>query len=205
MDIVITVLLALVNAASGIAGSVVSLKKRSEVSRIRFAALFVALASAGIGLVTFQAIRAAQSNEESRKTLLGDAERPPFVSVISLPGRTRFVTTNDSNYPAYGTRIQLYSDANKATAIRTYDYPDMAAHVAFLDEKLWTADDDVSEHRFTASIATRTGLVSEELILRRAGNNQWMAASRVRQGMRTLEEHIDSSWPRDQSGQVNWN
>lgn len=135
--------------------------------------------------------------------MLGDAEHPPFLAVISLPGFTRFVTTNGSDYPAYGTKIQLYDDADK-NLLRSYDYPEIAAHLAFLDDKPWIPPDGVDQRHFTAYITTRTGLVTEELILRKAGNNQWMRASRVRQGMRTLEEDVDSAWPRDKNGQIEW-
>ena len=60
------------------------------------------------------------------------------------------------------------------------------------------------ERRFTAEIVTRNGVFMEDLILRQAGNNQWMRASRVRQGMRLLETDIDSAWPRNAKGDVNW-
>lgn len=204
MDILIAGLLGLVQGLFGLAGALVSLKDWSQRARIGFAIGFGLLTVVGLGLVVWQAVLAHQSGEAATKALLGDAERPPFVSVISLPGNTRFVTTNTSDYPAYGTKIQLHDDTHRTTALRTYDYAEMAAHLAFLDEKPWTPDDDASEHRFTAQITTRTGLVFEELVLRRAGNDQWMSASRVRQGMRTLEENVDSSWPRDKYGQVDW-
>jgi hypothetical protein len=183
----------------------VSLKKWGQRTRDNFAIVLAILSFAGVPLIAWQAVRSVQSSDESRKTLLGDPERPPFVSVISLPGNTRFVTTNSSDFPAYGTKIQLHDDTHRATAIRTYNYPEIAAYVAILDDTPWTPEDDASEHRFAAEITTRTGLLSEELILRRTGNNQWMRASRVRQGMRTLEQDVDSAWPRDKDGQVNWN
>ena len=80
----------------------------------------------------------------------------------------------------------------------------MPAHVGRVDDNAWIPDDDAPEHRFTAQITTRTGLVFEQLILRRAENNQWMKALRVTQGMRTLEQEVDSAWPRDQNGQPDW-
>jgi hypothetical protein len=204
MDIAIAVMLGLQQAVFGFAGAVVALGKWSRSARVRFAILFGILSLVGFALITWQALRAVQSYAENRKTLLGDAERPPFVAVISLPGNTRFVTTNISDYPAYGTKIQLYDDANRSVPLRTFDYPEMAAHLAFLDDKPWTPDDNAPEHHFTAQISTRTGLVFEELILHRTDNNQWMRASRVRQGMRTLEEDVDSSWPRNDKGQIEW-
>src|SRR5271163_4004250 len=117
MDILVGVLLAAQQATFGVLGVVVSLNHR----RIRYAFFFGALALIGIGLTVWQAVLAHQSGEAATKSLLGDAERPPFVSVISLPGNTRFVTTNSSDYPAYGTHIQLDDDTNR-TSIRTFDY-----------------------------------------------------------------------------------
>jgi hypothetical protein len=207
MDIFIVVMLSLMSALNGSAW--VFVKKRSEKwspsSRNRFAVCLAILSFLGVPLVGWQAIRAAHGGEENRKTQLGDAERPPFVSIISLPGSTRFVTTNISDFPAYGTKIQLHDGTHRTTALRTYDYPEMAAHTAILDDKSWTPEDDVSEHRFTAEIVTRTGIVYEELILRRTGNDQWMRACRVQQGMRILEQDVDSAWPRGQDGQPDWN
>jgi hypothetical protein len=187
-------------AVFGVLAVIVSLSHR----RVRYAFIFGGLAVVGIVMVVWQAFLARQSNEATTKALLGDAERPPYVSVMSLPRKTRFVIANISDFPAYGTQIQVHDDTHKTTAVRSYEYPQIAAHVAILDENPWIPDDDASEHRFTAQITTRTGIVSEELILRKAGNNQWMKACRVQQGMRTLEQDIDSSWPRDQSGQVEW-
>jgi hypothetical protein len=200
LDIFVAVLLAVQQAVFGVLAVIMSLKH----GRRRYAVIFVALSLVGIVLVFWQAVLAHQSGEESKKAMLGDPERPPYVSIISLPGNTRFVVTNASDFPAYGTKIQLHDETHKTTALRTYDYPEMAAHLAVLDNKPWNPEDDSSEHRFTAEITTRTGLVSEELILRRAGNNQWMRASRIRQGMRTLEQDVDSSWPRDRNGQIDW-
>ena len=40
---------------------------------------------------------------------------------------------------------------------------------------------------FTGTLSTRTGIVTENLMLRKAGNDQWMRASRVMQGMHLLE------------------
>jgi hypothetical protein len=204
MDILVAGLLGLVQGLFGLAGALVSLKEWSQRARIRFAIGFGILTAAGLGFVVWQAVLAHQSGESATKSLLGDGERPPFVSIISLPGNIHFVTTNSSDFPAYGTKIQVHDETHKASALRSYDYPEMAAHLAVLDDKPWAPDDDASEHRFTAEIVTRAGLASEEIILRRAGNNQWMRACRVQQGMRTLEEDVDSSWPRDDQGQVEW-
>jgi hypothetical protein len=200
MDVFVAALLAMQQAIFGVLAVIMS----SKYHRMRYAVGFGALSAIGIALVIWQAVLAHQSNDAAVEAQLGDAERPPFVSVISLPANTWFVTVNNSDYPAYGTKIQLYDDANGATAIRSYNHPEMAAHLAIRDDKPWTPSDMTTEHHLTAQITTRTGLVREELILRKTDNNQWMRASRVRQGMRTLEQDVDSSWPRDEYGQVDW-
>jgi len=164
MDIAIAVLLGSLQAIWGLAGNAVSLGTWSRRARLRFAAFFSILSIAGIGVVAWQAVRASQSSEESKKTILGDAEHPPFLAVISLPGFARFVATNGSDYPAYGIRIQVYDDAAKVV-VRNYNYPEMAAHVAFVDDKPWMPPEGATKCHFTASITTRTGLVYEELIL----------------------------------------
>jgi hypothetical protein len=208
MDIFIAVLLGLVQALFGLAGAAVALKTWTRRARLRFAVFFVLLAICGIGLVAWQAVRAfrssEESKEESKKISLGDARHPPWLGVISLPGITRFITTNGSDYPVYGVKIRLY-DAATQTQLRNYDYPEIAAHLAFFDDAPWIPPDGAADCHFTAQITTRAGVYFEELILRRMENNQWMRAARVRQGMRTLEEDIDSAWPRDRSGQIKWN
>lgn len=73
-----------------------------------------------------------------------------------------------------------------------------------MDDQLWTPPDDRPQRHFTATISTRTGIVIEELMLRRSGNGQWMRASRVMQGMRLLDTDIDSAWPRNSRGEVDW-
>lgn len=52
------------------------------------------------------------------------------------------------------------------------------------------------EHRFSAEIVSRTGIAHEELILRPAGNNQWMMACRI-DGHISKCQQPDSAWPRD--------
>jgi hypothetical protein len=204
MDVFVSVVLFMVSAMFGYLGAIVPLQKRSAHSLGRLRIYFGLLSLAGLALGTWQALRASQSSEENRKAFLGDPERPSYVSVISLPSNTRFVRVNPSDYPAYGVYIQLYDDADKTNPMRKYTPTEMAAHTAIADEQPWTPNDNL-EHHFTAQIGTRTGVVYEELVLRPAGNNQWMKACRVRQGMRTLEEDVDSSWPRDKNGQVEWN
>lgn len=201
MDIFVAVLLALQQATFGVLASVIALKHRA---RVRYAIVFGILSLLGIALAGWQALITYKGTEETRKELLGDPERPPFVTIMSLPGVTHFVTLNNSDYPAYGTKIQLHDETHKTSPVRNYEYAEMAAHLGIIDYKAWSPDDDASEHRFGVDITTRTGLVFEDLVLRRAGNGQWMRASRVRQGMRTLEEDVDSSWPRDQNGQPDW-
>ena len=202
MDIFVAAVLGLLNALFGIAGMSEFGNRLGKRTRVGILVTFLVLTE---GLIVWQASLAHQSGEENKKTQLGDSERPPFISVISLPNATHFVTVNDSDYPAYEPEMLLYDDTHKTQPLRNYAWPEIPAHAARVDDKLWTPEDDASEHRFTAQITTRTGLYLEELILRRAGNDQWMRACRVRQGMRTLEQDVDSAWPRDKSGQVKWN
>jgi hypothetical protein len=42
------------------------------------------------------------------------------------------------------------------------------------------------------------------MLVQRTENNQWMRANRVIQGMRTLREDVDSAWPRDTKGNIDW-
>jgi hypothetical protein len=88
--------------------------------------------------------------------------------------------------------------------VRDWNYAEMGAHQAFMDDQLWIPLDDTLQRHFTATISTRTGIVTEELMLRKAGNDQWMRASRVIQGMHLLETDIDSGWPRNSGGEVDW-
>jgi hypothetical protein len=105
MDVAIAAMLALIQLLSGSAWAGLFAKTWKESVRARF---FMVLSAISLVLVILQAFHAHQSSEENRKSLFGDAERPPFVSVISLPGNTRFVRVNSSGYPAYSTSIQLY-------------------------------------------------------------------------------------------------
>ena len=115
--------------------------------------------------------------------------------------------TNGSNYPCYGIRIRMYDDTDKdspAPIVRDYVYSELAAHTALMDDQLWVPPDNRVQRHFTIAISTRTGVVTEDLILRQAGNDQWMRASRVMQGMRLLETDIDSAWPRNDKDEVEW-
>ncbi|MCE5309693.1 MAG: hypothetical protein LLG20_18825 [Acidobacteriales bacterium] len=182
-----------------------SLKDWTDKARSRFLVLFIALSVVGIAIVALQAVRAAQSSEDTKRNLLGDPEHPPFVAVISLPGFTRFVVTNPSGYPAYGVKVQLYDEAcGNQKPIRSYEYNDMASHAAVIDDQPWTPTNSAPQQRFTASISTRAGLVRQEMILRRSGNNQWMRASRTRNGMQILGQDVDSSWPRNSKGEIDF-
>lgn len=138
---------------------------------------------------------------------MGDAEHPPFVAAISLPRLTRFIVTNNSSYPSYGIRIRMYDDTvadTPASIVRDYVYPELPAHAALMDDEVWIPPDAAPQRHLTAVITTRTGVYYEELILRQAGNNQWMRAIRVMQGMRQLQSDIDSAWPRNGRGDVDW-
>jgi hypothetical protein len=78
----------------------------------------------------------------------------------------------------------------------------MTAHSALMDDSEWTPPEPVIPHRFLCQISTRTGIYSEDLILRPTDGGQWMRATRVRQGNRVLEEDVDSNWPRDNQGKM---
>jgi hypothetical protein len=202
MDAVITVLLAVLQLAFALLGVLMSLKSwRQRVERYAVALLLV-LGPAGVGLVAWQAVRAQRGSEQNRRILLGDSEHPPYVAVISLPGNTRFIVLNSSDYPAYGIRIRLWDET--ARCVHEWKYPEMAAHTAFRDDNPWVLSDETARRRFVADITTRTGVVREELLLRRDANNQWTKAVRVRSGTRTLAEDVDSDWPRNAKGQVDW-
>jgi len=202
MDAVIAVLLAVLQAAFAVLGARVSLKPPGKRAGQRFMVLFLVLGVAGVALVGWQAVRARASSKENRLTVLGDSDHPPYVAVISLPGNTRFIVSNSSDYPAYGIRIRLRDET--ARCVREWEYPELAAHTAFLDDNPWVPPDETAQRRFVADITTRTGLVREELLLRRDGDNQWTKALRVRRGTRTLVEDVDSDWPRNAKGQVDW-
>ena len=164
------------------------------------------LAAVGLSLTIWQAVLMKRTSEDTTRASMGDADHPPFIALISLPGVHRFVVTNGSNYPCYGVRIRMFDDTAKdapARIVRDWNYAEMGAHQALIDDQLWIPPDDTLQRHFTASISTRTGIVTEELMLRKAGNDQWMRASRVMQGMHLLETDIDSAWPRS-GGEVDW-
>jgi hypothetical protein len=101
----------------------------------------------------------------------------------------------------------MFDDTTKdgtARIVRDWNYAEIGAHQAFMDDQPWIPLDGTLERHFTATISTRTGIVTEDLMLRKAENDQWMRASRVMQGMRLLETDIDSAWPRNSRGEVDW-
>jgi len=207
MNLFVAILIGVVQAVTAVTGSFVSSKKFTLTQKRPFFWAFVGLAIGGLGLTIWQAVLVTKSGEDATRKQMGDADHPPFVALISMPGRPRFVVTNGSDYPAFGIRIRLYDDTVKGAqpvVVRNYVYQELAAHTALMDDELWVPPDDTPERRFAAEIATRNGVFTEDLILRQAGNNQWMRASRVRQGMRLLETDIDSAWPRNAKGDVDW-
>ncbi len=205
MDILIAVLLGATQVASGLLGTAISMKEYTGGRRYRVMALFGLLSLLGLVLIGWQAVRASEGNEAVKRTMLGDAERPPFIAVLSMPGHTRFVVTNPSDYPAFSVRVKLYDEAcRNGGPIRSYEYAELRAHGAVIDPKPWVPIGNAPEQRFTASIETRAGLARQEMILRKVESNQWMRASRVMDGMRLLDLDIDSSWPRNDKGEVDW-
>jgi len=200
MSFLVAIAIGIVQTVTAIIGSYVSSKKFTYKEKRPFFGVFIGRAAAGLCLSIWQAVLIKRSGEDTTRTALGDSDHPPFVALISLPGVHRFVVTNGSNYPCYGVRIRMFDDTARdapARIVRDWNYAELGAHQALMDDQLWTPPHDAPERHFTASISTRTGIVTEELILTKAGNNQWMRASRVMQGMRLLGTDIDSAWLRN--------
>jgi hypothetical protein len=208
MNFFVAIAIGLVQTVTAVVGSYVASKKFTYKQKRPFFWAFIALAAVGLGLTIWQAVLIKRTSEDATRNAMGDADHPPFIALISLPGTHRFVVTNESNYPCYGVRIRMFDDTAKdvpAQIVRDWNYSEMGAHQALMDDQLWIPPDDAPQRHFTATISSRTGIVTEELILRKAGNDQWMRASRVMQGMHLLETDIDSAWPRNSGGGVDWN
>ena len=207
MSFFIAIAIGVVQTITAIIGSYVASKKFTYKQKRPFFWVFIWLAGVGLGLTIWQAVLMKRSSEDSARSAMGDPDHPPFIAIISLPGVHRFVVTNGSNYPCYGIRIRMLDDTvidAPARIVRDWNYTEIGAHQALMDDQLWIPPDDRPQRHFTATISTRTGIVTEELILRKAGNNQWMRASRLMQGVRLLETDIDSEWPRNSRGDVDW-
>jgi hypothetical protein len=182
---------------------------RGSKDKIRrwFLAIFISLGVLGWSLMTWQSIAAKTSAEESVKDAMGDPEHPPYVAVISLPHLTRFVVTNASNHPAYGIRIRLVDDTSPTSPgilVHDFVYSELAAHTALMEGFPWTPPNAAECQHFTALIATRNGVVMEEMILMHDGNDQWAHAIRVMQGSKELERDVDSNWPREANHDIRW-
>lgn len=201
MDLLLPITVGLIGLISNVAGLLMTRKKWSDVARGRFFWLFVALTGLTFILTTWQSVDSRQSEreakEETKKTQLGDAEHPPHIAIISLPNKTFFVRMNPSEYPAYSVWMHLYGEKDQTHPMRSYGPEEMAAHTAIMDNDPWIINDNL-EHRFSAEIVSRTGIAHEELILRPAGNNQWMMACRI-DGHISKCQQPDSAWPRDQN------
>ncbi len=203
MDLLLPIVLGLVGLTSNVAGLLMTRKQCSDAARRRFFWLFVALAVLTFILTTWQSVHSYESGQETReeakKNQLGDVGHPPHIATVSLPNKTFFVRTNASDYPAYSVQIRLYSEEDQTHPMRSYGPEEMAAHTAIMDNDPWTINDN-REHRFTAEIVARTGIAREELVLRPAGNNQWMMACRIDMQISKCQQP-DSAWPRDQNGE----
>lgn len=197
MDVLVAGMLGLISALNGCAW-LISPEKWSEKGRRRFKIMFASLSFVGVGLVIWQATLAHQGGEENKKLQLGDVAHPPHVAIISLPNKTFFVRANSSDYPAYSVQIHLYDEQNQTHPMRSYGPEEMAARAALVDNIPWGINDNL-EHRFIVEIVSRTGIAHEELVLRPAGNNQWMMACRS-DGQVSKCQPPDSAWPRDQNG-----
>jgi hypothetical protein len=201
VDLLLPITLGLIGLISNVAGLLMTRKQWSDVARGRFFYLFLALTGLTFIFTTCQSVASRQSGreakEEAKKTQLGDAEHPPHIAIISLPHKTFFVRMNASEYPAYSVQMHLYSQNDQTHPMRSYGPEEMAAHTAIMDNDPWIINDNL-EHRFSAEIVSRTGIANEELILRPAGNNQWMMACRI-DGHISKCQQPDSAWPRDQN------
>ena len=207
MSFFASIAIGVVQTVTAILGSYVASKKFTYKQKRPFLWVFIGLAGVGLGLTVWQATLTKRSTEESARSAMGDADHPPFIALISLPGIHHFVVTNGSSYPCYGVRIRMFDDTEKdgtAQIVRDWNYAEMGAHQAFMDDQPWAPPDGKLQRHFTATISTRTGIVTEELMLKKTENDQWMRASRVMQGMRLLETDIDSAWPRNSRGEVDW-
>jgi len=186
---------------------VASFRSSKDKNRHGFLALFIVIGLLGWSLMAWQAIAAKTSREESMRNAMADPEHPPYVAVISLPHLTRFVVTNTSNHPAYGIRIRLVDDTSSTSSVilvHDFVYLELAAHTALMEDWPWIPPDTAGRRHFTASIATRNGIVTEEMILLHDENDQWARAIRVMQGAKELERDVDSNWPREANGDIRW-
>jgi hypothetical protein len=164
MNLLIAVLIGIVQAVTAITGYYVASKKFTYKQKRPFFWVFTALAVTGVGLLIWQNIDAKRSSDESTRMAMGDPDHPPFVELISLPGVHRFVVRNGSNYPSFGIRIRLYDETVRdgpARIVRDWVYSELAAHAAFMDDQLWVPPDNAPQRRFSATIATRTGIVTK--------------------------------------------
>jgi len=203
MDFWLTSFIGFTQFVLGVMGVYVALRPPCPKAHKYWITAFIVVGLVGVGATGWLAWRASESGEGQTKNILGDSEHPPFVAIISLPRVTRFVVVNPSDYPAYVARIGLRDDKT-GEIVRTYGPYELAAHTASTDNAPWLPPSDSIQQHFTAEISTRNGLYSEEMMLKKDDNNQWARAVRVTQGMRTLEEDIDSAWPRNSDGSIDW-
>jgi hypothetical protein len=84
------ILVGVVQAIAAITGSFVASKKFTYTQKWPFFWVFVGLAVVGLGLTIWQTFLTKRSNEDSLARQW-DADHPPFVALISLPRRHRFL------------------------------------------------------------------------------------------------------------------
>jgi hypothetical protein len=207
MDILLPILIAIITLGLGRLGASVTTRSPHwvEVHRKAILRWFSVGSFIGVALTGWLAVIGHNSGEDAKRSLLGDSERPPWVGVISMPGFTRFVITNNSDFPAYINGIDVDENStNPSKEVRHYNVQELAAHTAIADNIPWIPSAENRHRRFSVEIATRAGLFHEDLILDLDRNNQWARAARVMHGSRTLEEDVDSAWPRDKDGAVDW-
>jgi hypothetical protein len=204
----ITITSGAVQAIIAITASFVGSKKLTYKEKRPYFWFFAGAAVLGCGLTVWLAVLNARSSEEATRATTGDPDHPPFIAIISLPHFTRFVVTNNSDYPSYGIRIRVFDTTAKGSPgflVRNYVYSEIPAHAGLVDDEGWYPPDASPQRHFTVAISARTGVYSEDLVLRHDNNDQWARAARVTQGMRLLETDIDSNWERNAKGEVDWN
>jgi len=200
MDIFLALSVALVQSVLAVGGFAVSLDvhKDYKIGRKSLFMFFGGFLLIGFVLTAWAGVRAYYSGEDSKKIQLGDSVHPPFVDIVSLPTKTRFVVTNGSEFPSYGVIVSMADDADPSHPIK-YEYNEIPAHVARVDDKPWIPD-SAPLHHFTILINTRAGSAREELYMRPSDNNQWMRALNVVYDGHIVEAQSDSQWPRDERG-----
>jgi hypothetical protein len=87
MSFFVAIAIGAAQTVTAIVGSYVASKKFTYKQKRPF----IGLAAVGLGLTIWQAVLMKRSSEDTTRTTMGDADHPPFIALISLPGVHRFV------------------------------------------------------------------------------------------------------------------